>query len=231
MVNGPEGDVFDDANPATWVLINSAYETFQDALVDAGADCTYKAQVILTDLTGVNTVDPAAEVELSFTGYWNGVTTTATPALPAGLIEPDRIWSRPSGQTSQTFVPLTGPCTDGLPQCWAPQPTFGAYEWRSNSIFFPAATQSNDIMLRYITYAPAIVDATSPVLILRSIEAIANLTAYKFASSRGGAAAANFKADAQVVIDANINRDIRAKQHKSVRRHAYGRNRGARRGY
>jgi hypothetical protein len=56
--------------------------------------------------------------------------------------------------------------------CPNPLFTYPPFFWRFQIRgSFPRGHKSNDIRLRYITYAPGITSASSPVMILRSTEA------------------------------------------------------------
>src|SRR5260370_2327134 len=55
--------------------------------------------------------------------------------------------------------------------------TLSVWEWRADGIYFLGATQDTQIRLRYLKAYPDFTDATSPVLVRNSQEAIAYATA------------------------------------------------------
>src|SRR5260370_8767791 len=55
--------------------------------------------------------------------------------------------------------------------------TLSVWEWRGDGLYFLGATQDTQIRIRYLKAYPDFTDATSPVLVRNSQEAIAYATA------------------------------------------------------
>jgi len=102
------------------------------------------------------------------------------------MIVPLRLWERQNG-TTEDFVQMD-PVNDGLPSS-SQTSRLRLWDWRGDSIYMPGAIQVNDLRLRYAAYLADLVNGASPVMLLRSKNALAYFTAAQFAAARGSPAA------------------------------------------
>ena len=176
-----------------------------------------------SSLPVVNPVDPGTHVAISYVGYFDGSSYYPNPTLPWDMIIPLRMWERPSGMTNGVgyFCDMFQ-VNDGLPSV-VQTPNLRYWDWLTDQIWMPGATRVNDVQLRYIAYLPDLTDGTSPVLILRSAQALAYLTAYQFAKSRGSPLAPELQQDAMNEVNDMINRTAKRTNRGNHRRQGYGR--------
>lgn len=214
------GDVLTDDWPATWEYLNIAQRMCQEYLANNGVETNVK-EVILSGLTACGNVDPSTQVWVSQSGYFDGANDHQTPALPADMIIPSRIWERFDG-TQNPFVQVT-PANDGLDGFLPQAPYFRLYDWRGNAIYMPGATMTNQLRIRYIAYFQDLTAPDSVVPYPRVAIALAWMTAFVFAQARGDmTAVATLKAEAYDQLDNIVSYSIRRKQRRGVSRRPYG---------
>lgn len=154
---------------------------------------------------GVGVANPAAQVALQFTGYFDGLLNWSSFTLPTGMLYPIALWERESnGQASTTSFGMMKESTGALAprsqvQC------LGEWEWRSDGIWMNGATQARDLRLRYyFTFAdlasPAIDWTATYVPVLDCQEAVADKITVLYCGRLGGAALADAKMDAKASI-------------------------------
>src|ERR1700722_44092 len=90
-----DGDILSDAQPYIFPMINLCYEKLQRRLIRSGVN-TYNKYLIITNLVPVASTDPTTQVQLMYTGYYDGNVIHANPTLPEDLIIPLEIWERQS---------------------------------------------------------------------------------------------------------------------------------------
>ena len=212
------GYVFADSQPYTFPMLNAAYRDLQDSLTDGGVE-TFVQTTQLLLFPPVNPVDPGNQVQLSYVGCFDGSSYFPNPTLPPNMIIPLRMWERQS-YTTNYFADMYQ-VNDGLPSIVQTQ-NMRYWDWQSDKIYMPGATQTIDLQLRYVSYLPDLTDGTSPVLIIRSLQALAYLTAYQFAKSRGSPLAQQFQSDAMVEVNDMINRTAKRTNRGNHRRQGYG---------
>lgn len=208
---------------------NSAYRYLQDELIDNGVE-TFPKEVELSNVLPVfDTTDPSVQVYISFDGYNDGDQNYQNPALPDDMIIPLRLWERQHNATAQNFTAMY-PVNDGLPESQQKSLKLLYWEWRTDRIYMLGANIANDLKLRYIAYLPDFESFTDddtfgsqPVLILRSLNAMAYLIAAEFAAARGSPLADAFRAQADTFIQKMTSRTARKKQRGNHRRIPYGR--------
>ena len=211
---------------------NSAYRYLQDELIDNGVE-TFPKEIELDNAVAVfDPTDPGMQVYLSFDGYNDGNSNYANPALPEDMIIPLRMWERQHNVTTQNFTPMY-PVNDGLPESQQKTLKLIYWEWRTDRIYMIGANIANDLKLRYIAYLPDfepytdnVTFGSQPVLILRSLNAMAYLVAAEFAAARGSPLADSFRAQADTFIEKMVSRTARKKQRGQHRRIPYGRGTG-----
>ena len=192
-----EGQIFvDDSGIAAFVqpLLNSSIRSLYRQLRLVGDPALIKDNVIVTGLTPINSPlyglaspDSAVQTFLSFEGYFDGLTINSNITLPSDVIAIERIWERATG-TTNLFVPMVQP-QFGLPSCLQ-GPCLSIWEWRQQRINMVGATQTRDLRLRYYCALPQFFSSTldfasTYVPIIDCTDAVAYMTAYKYAMMLG----------------------------------------------
>ena len=194
-----EGQIFTNdpsVSPFVQPLINASIREVYRELRNIGAPTLIKDNVIISGLTpvfganGLGVPDPAVQVYLSYTGYYDGNTINNNLVLPSDLLYPTEVWERQTMASNNSFAfrKVHQP-QDGMPsRCQFP--AFGQWEWREDKIWFVGATQTNDIRLRYYCALPQFFSATLDfestfVPVLDSLDALALKTAVKYARMLG----------------------------------------------
>lgn len=184
------GNILSDTQPYVFVMLDGAYRYLRKLLTANGVN-TFSKYAIVTGLTAVQApggiVDPTIQVQLSYTGYNDGVTNHNPPVLPPDLLEPLEIWERQSGTQNRWNV--VAPASDSI-NTSTQTATFGEWDWETDILYLPGATLSNDLKIKYLYKMPMLTDPTSVVLIKDSMEALAALFVSAAARSRGGQAVA-----------------------------------------
>lgn len=226
------GDILTDTQPFTQVMANAAWHSLQEFLANLGYTRS-KQEVILSGIPPVTSFDPATQVTLSWSGYFNGTgynTPPDAPALPQDMILPLRLWER---QTSGIgfFTPMTQ-ALDGLPD--GPKlPINGNWLWGQDAIYMPGSTVATDIRMRYLAYLPDFeaqgdVEWYSlPVPIMRCENALSYYIAAEAAAPRADADAETFTAKAEQAARLIFNREVQQKQRTTATRRPYGRRSGS----
>lgn len=177
------GNLLADNQPYVVPILNSGYRHLQRKLVARGYQ-TLKKRTILTGVLPVAVLDPGVQVEINYSGYFDGEANHGTPALPADLLMPMKLRERQTG-TTLPFNPMFI-ARDGLPS--RPQGIWlRDWIWQNDQIEMCGATQENDIDLLYAVFLPDLVllPTPSPVLILRSENSLGYYALAKWAESRG----------------------------------------------
>lgn len=213
------GDILTDDWPATYVYLNQAKRIVEHELASNGVEFNVK-ETLLLSIPTVQSADPTQQVWISQSGYFDGASNHANPALPADLIVPLRLWERFSG-TQNPFFQIA-PASDGIPGTLMQVQQFRYWDWRTDAIYLPGATMTNDIRMRYVSYSPELTGPTSVVPFRRSAIAIAFMTAWCFAAPRGAANAPSLMDMAKVEIDQIVSSTTRKKQRSGVSKRAYG---------
>lgn len=210
LLNDAQGNLFTDA-----VLLpysNSAYRKVQRALGNAGAGGFLSDDVLLV-VPAVTTPDSSLQVSIS--------DATAPPnQLPTDLLLPLKLWERPNGSTDDFAEMVDLSRHGGLPS--RPQDlTLSVWEWRADGIYFIGATQDTQIRLRYLKAYPDLTDATSPVLVRNSQEAIAYATAALAGWARGSPLSEKWDEAAADALEDLVSAAVRREQQSSHRRRPF----------
>jgi hypothetical protein len=214
LLNDAAGNLFTDAVLLPYV--NAGYRKAQRALANIQSGSFLTDNVLLV-VPAVAQAD--ASVQVSITD------ATAPPnQLPPDLLVPVKLWERPfssDGGSSDDFVEMTDLTDhDGLPS--VPQATALLFwEWRADGIYFLGATQDTQIRLRYQKSYPDLVDATSPVLIRHSQEALAYAAAAMAGAARGAPQAERWDAAAVDALEDLIQRATQREQQTGRRRRPF----------
>jgi len=210
LLNDAAGNLFTDAVLLPYV--NSGYRKVQRALANIGSG-TFIQDDVLFVVPAVTAVDPSAQVSIT--------DATAPPnQLPTDLLVPVKLWERASGSTDD-FIEMTDLTEHGgLPS--QPQDVMLRYwEWRADGLYFLGATQDTQIRLRYNKVYPDLTDATSPVLVRDSTDAIAYAAAAMAGAARGAPQAERYDAAAADALDDLLTRAAQREQQSGRRRRPY----------
>lgn len=217
------GDILSDAQPYIFPMLQLCYEQLQKRLVRGGMN-TYNKYGYVVGLTPVATSDPTVQVELNYLSYYDGVNLADEPTLPADLIVPLEIWERQSDTINRWS--RMGQVSDSITTS-SQTAAFGEWDWENDTLFLPGATQTNDVKMKYIAFAPPISGPNSQVFVLGCKVALAALIGEMASGSRGGMeAAAYYKAIADNEIQLLLAPYARKEQYASFVRKPF---RGSRR--
>jgi len=214
-LNDAAANLFTDALLLPY--LNSAYRQVQRALAVAGGPLFIVDDVIFAAVPAVVTPDPQVHVSLSDAGWNNGTSMANPPQLPPDLLEPVKVFSRPTGsqQDYQEMTDLTE--HGGLPS--VPQTNLmGSWEWRQDGIYFIGATVTNDLRLRYKKSLPDIVTGTDPILIRQAADCIGYNTAAMAAMGRGSPLADKWAQAGEQALEAMVMAATRREQNTVRRR-------------
>lgn len=216
-LNDSAANVFSDA-----VLLpysNISYRQVQRALSVNGGPLFISDNLQFT-LAQVVTIDPSLQTSLTDVGYNNGTVVSNPPQLPTDLLEPEKIWERPTGSNSD-FIEMTD-LTEGGGLTSLPQgATLGVWEWRSDGIYFRGATQSTDIRLRYKKAYPDLTQASDPILIRNSADCIGFNTAALAAMARGSPLSDKWSQAGEQALEALVQASTRREQQRVRRRQSF----------
>ena len=152
---------------------------------------------------GVSTPNPAVQVSLGFTGFFDGLEMNPSLILPANCLMVEEVWERASN-SNNSFHKMA-------------QPPFGLrgrnqhiemheWEWRGDQVYMPGSLQSRDLRLRYQgkllnLYQSGVNLNTTYVPILDCEKAVANEIARLFAIRQGSDQLASVAAEAEASIN------------------------------
>jgi len=141
---GGAGAIMSDANPDLLTILNDAtYEVYSD-LRNVGDPELILDNYIVSGLPAI-APDPALQVGLSATGFYNGVSWDTTWVLPSNFQKMLAVWERQTN-ASEDFVPMQA-VPAGLPGVM--QGTrMQFWEMRQNVLWMPGATQVTDLRMR-----------------------------------------------------------------------------------
>lgn len=213
------GSILADTQPYTLVMLNSCYRDLQRELVNRGVE-TFVKESIVTGVLQSTTDDPSVQLYLTFSGFFDGTTLNASPKLPADMIMPIRLWERQTGMTTSPFRQMN-PTNDGLPTI-AQSGRIGYWEWKNDALYFPGATQSNDLRIRYWSFLADIAAVADPILIFDAANCLAHKLGKQFGSARGSPLAQYMAAEEQRYLQQMVARTARKKQRGQHRRRPYG---------
>jgi hypothetical protein len=172
-------------------VVNDAWRKMQNRLADARYS-GLQQETLFAAVPAASSTDPALQVNISFSGYFDGMNLLSAPALPAGFIQPYELTERQNGTTNlftemdQIFFSLPKVPKQNWNREWL---------WRSNAIYLPGALVSTDI---FLLYAGLLVDFQDgalpwfqqPIPILNSIDCLADYICREIEIARNNAAGA-----------------------------------------
>jgi hypothetical protein len=210
LLNDAQGNLFTDTVLLPYA--NSAYRKLQRAVGNAGGGGFIQDDVLLV-VPAVAQTDTSLQVSVS--------DASAPPnQLPTDLLLPVKIWERPN-LSSDDFVEMVDLSQHGGLPSRVQDITLSVWEWRADGIYFLGATQDTQIRLRYVKAYPDFTDATSPVLVRNSQEAIAYATAALAGWARGSPLAAKWDEAATDAIEDLVSAAVRREQQSQRRRRPY----------
>lgn len=194
-----EGQKFLDSWLPNITILNDAIDAFQLDMENSNAPIL-RTEVIIPNIPVINSAmgqavpNPAVFQYLSFTGFFDGLNFTSTPALPSNLILPYEIWQVSSG----IDIPMSimGRAAAGLTNMYQ---TFdlGSWEWRGDSIFWNGSLVPKDVRIRYQAGSPLIAYGLNPALfattvinLMDSLQPLAYRCAYTYLAAKSAPGAA-----------------------------------------
>jgi hypothetical protein len=147
---GGAGLIMPNSNPDLVTLLDSAIQETYSDLRNIGDPELIIDNYIIPALPALTKTDPAVQVSLAYTGFFNGFTWDSTKKLPISLSKVLMLWERQTN-TQDNFYPMTQ-APFGLPGQLQGQ-TMKMWEMRQGQIWMPGCLQVTDIRLRgRITY-------------------------------------------------------------------------------
>lgn len=171
-------------NPAVWPLMNHCWRELQDELLRQGVE-TFTKTVDMYALPPSVAALNRTLLWIDWDGYYYGSDSglDANVVLPSDMLEPLEMWE------SQTNANVSWVRMRQAPDQLTPQfPGNRFLQWGfwDNKIWLPQCTVENDLKLRYLAYAPDIVDGTTVLVVPHSITALAFWLAEEASAGRGG---------------------------------------------
>jgi len=178
---------------------NSAYRKVQRALGNTGAGGFLSDDTLLV-VAAVPAPDASLQVSLT--------DATAPPnQLPTDLLVPMKLWERANG-SSDDFAEMVDLTRHGGLPSRVQDAILSVWEWRADGIYFLGATRDTQIRLRYLKAYPDLTDATSPVLVRNSQEALAYATAALAGWARGSPLAEKWDEAASDALEDLISQKV-----------------------
>ena len=223
-------------SPFTQPFLNSSIRELYRELRNVGEPVLIKDNIILTNLPiinsptqgGLGAVDPAVQTVLSTQGYFDGTMLWPNFQLPGDMLYPTALWERATG-TNDVFHRMDAP-SGGLESAMQ-GPYLKQWEWRNNNLNFRGATQGVDIRMRYYCSLPQFFSQTldfssTYVPVLDCTDAVAYMTAVKYARMLGSPGLADLLAESKNQMFQLKNANVRRMQHEDFARIPFGNSSG-----
>lgn len=221
-------DIMTIQQPFAQQCFNNAWRKMQNYLADKGLVRFYD-EILIEGLPPTVATDPAVQVYIDWSGYFDGSTVDTDYVLPNNLIMPVVIWERQNG-TNAMFVGPMEKMLDGIPSI--PQRPFNClWEWRIDRVYMPGATFTTDLKIRYAKYLDDFVQTDDgegnitpwylqQVPLVRCSDSLALYLCAEIAAARPdlGFDPLTFKDQAEVAARQIYNRDVRQNQRVNARR-------------
>lgn len=225
MLLDQAGEILTDAAPFMFPLLNEAADYFAGQLENHGVK-TFTKETVLTPIPAchfpampLGATDPGQQVNISDVGYFDGSAQHYPPQLPTDMIAPQVLWERATGQIESWKEMTEYP--DGLPSITQGQ-RLACWEWRTERIYMPGATQTNDVRMRYEGETAQFATVNDTIMIRRSQSALANYLAALVVNARNPMAAASCSAAGDSFTNQIIISNVRAMQRETITRQSYG---------
>ncbi len=237
----PTGDLFADSQAYVLPTINLAWKKLQKKLADKGHP-RLEAEILITGLPIVGTLDPARECWINWTNFFDGANLwspdTPPPNGPCPTLPPD-FWAPLQLKERQN---LTGEGQNGVtnynrlrPMHPAPNSLRGLqkgtwnryWDWREDALYFPGCILVMDLWSRYNAFLPDIAAtaggfAATPIPIMRCADALAQYAAGIFVTPRGSMLGPAFEAAGDAAVDQITNTFAKLQQRASYSRKPWG---------
>lgn len=251
MANSVLGNALADNQPYVLPLADLAHKTLRKMLTQRGVN-TYSKYGYAYGLVPSATQDPTVQMELTYTGYFDGVmwhgptvsapqwnsattytqgmlvnysglyylaqpnagtnldmqpnltpsfwtqVTSIGPTLPPDMTEPLEIWERATvtnGVNTGKWNPMKQ-ASDSI-STYSLVAAFRVWDWESDILYLPPATQENDLKFKYLKATPRLTDFAQQVPMNDCEMAMGALICVMYSMGRGGAEAAAFQAVAE----------------------------------
>lgn len=219
---GLSGAILNDAQPYTFTMAQERYLYLQDRLIRGGVE-TFTRYGYIRSIPPVAVSNPRVIVSIDFQGYFNGLDINPAVVLPPSCLKPLEIWECQTG--GQYWTPMKQ-----LPSslsCSTQTARFRCWDYKQDKLYMPGATQTNDLKLKMLTYAPALTGPSSPVLILNCQTALGLLIAEDACRMNGGLLGADkLHALAEDAIELIIDRSAIKESYSSFQRRPFRSRRG-----
>lgn len=211
---GLAGDILNDQQPYVYPILSKCYRDLQDRLISGGVE-TFSKYGHIYGITPTQAASPRTNVNISYQGYWNGQTSIPNIVIPADLIKPLELWECPSGAGFWTPMKQAADSISSRPT----QNRFGIWDYQNDILILPGSSNTNDIKMKYLCYAPDLTGPLSVAYVVHCQTALSNMLVASVCKMLGGLEmAAVFQKDADQAIDALINRTARKELYGSYRR-------------
>lgn len=217
-----EGRTLTDNAPFTLPLLNSAIRRLTQQLENNNVT-TFTVDNFVLTVPAVPTPDAGVQVNISYSGYFDGTSQNANPSLPPDMLVPLEIWERPTGsaiefQRMDQVGVLPSVIQGNYLKFWS---------WSQDQLNFIGAVQSTDIRIRYKSRILAPISSstnfTNTVIPCADCaDPLAYALARKYAVARNGVCPPDLKEEEQDAINQMVNRYVRAQQTTSFSRIPYG---------
>lgn len=185
------GKLVDNTSAFSQQIFNNAWRQLQNFLANLGWSRLTR-EVIIYGLYPVQSADPASQVFINWTNYFDGQNYWTQPVLPADFTYPLKVWERWSGQNMPFPQEPMEMILEGLPD-FGPKQVYNRFcDWREDALFMPGSLMTTDLRFRYVTLLPDIVDNApvasrwfqQPVPIYNCLDAMAWYIVFEIASAR-----------------------------------------------
>jgi len=221
------GKALENTSSFTHQIFNTAWRRFQNYLANLGSSRVTR-EIIIVGLPPVQTIDPAVQVFINWTNYFDGLFYWNTPVLPPDFTYPLKVWERWSGQNLPFPQEPMEMMLEGLPD-FGPKQVYNRFcDWREDSLYMPGSLMTTDLRFRYVSLLPDIVDAGQSqwfqqvVPIMNCLDSLAWYIVLEFWTARVGLGAEVDLQAIQVKAEAAakqvFNRDARLRQRVTVTR-------------
>jgi hypothetical protein len=230
-----EGQITTDTSPQTLPTFNSALRELYRQLRNVGTPSLIRDNVLINlPANGAN--GPGVQTNLSFQGYFDGLTQLFSPTLPPDMIAPLELWEQQTG-TGLAFVPMCQPQA-GLLSVQNQGSVLRYWEWRGGATFvqgagggdalwFVGSTCPITIRIRYLCtlsqFIQPLVFASTYIPILDCEDVLAYKIAYKISSAISGITppVAALKQNADAALADMRNEVVRRAQEVDYQRPSY----------
>lgn len=206
------GQIVGNTNAFSQQVVNDAWRKMQGRLAEFRYS-RLQQEVLFTSVPPAATTDPAAQVNINFTGYFDGVNTQAAPFLPATLLQPYELTERATG--SAALFTEMDKILYSLPR--VPKANWNRqWVWRGSALYLPGALLTTDISMLYAQLLADFVDSAvpwfqQPAPILNCVDSLADYICREISVARGDLnAAAAFQLSAEDNARLVLNQDTTA---------------------